>query len=48
MEIAVAMTIKVVNSAHDRGEERGVMCSSDITVTFTKVLLVEQIIACLK
>lgn len=40
------MVIKVVNSEHDWGEERGVMCSYDCT--FTKVLLVKQIIACLR
>lgn len=40
-EVVVAMVIKVINSAHDCGEERGVMCSCDCT--FTKVLLVEQI-----
>lgn len=45
-EIMVAMVIKVVNSAHDCGEERGVMRSCDCTVT--KVLLVKQIIECLR
>lgn len=37
-EIVVTMAIKVINSAHDWGGERGVMCSCDCT--FTKVLLV--------
>lgn len=39
-EIVVTMVIKVINSAHDQGGERGVMCSCDCT--FTKVLLVAQ------
>lgn len=45
-ETMVAMVIKVVNSEHERGEERGVMCS--YVCTFTNVLLVKQIIACLR
>lgn len=38
--------IKVVNSAHNGGEERGAMCWCNCT--FTKVLLAKQILACLR
>lgn len=42
MEIVVSMVTKIIKSAHELGEKRGVMCSCDCT--FSKVLLVENII----